>query len=83
MSDYIDYRVRVYADGSKFWYLNNKKHREDGPAAEYSNGEKHWYLNNIQYTESNYKAEMAKRNNTCDDKIVTIEGKEYTLTEVK
>ena len=57
MSDYIDYRVRVYADGSKFWYLNNKKHREDGPAAEYSNGFKWWYLNGELHREDGPAAE--------------------------
>tara|TARA_R110000868_G_scaffold99024_4_gene272662 strand:- start:19250 stop:19510 length:261 start_codon:yes stop_codon:yes gene_type:complete len=31
--------------GSKCWYLNNKRHREDGPACEWSNGDKEWYLN--------------------------------------
>ena len=85
MSDYIDYKVRVYKDGAKEWrwYLNDELHREDGPAMEYAEGEKWWYLNGKHYTESEHKAEMAKRNNTCDGKIVTIEGKEYKLTEVK
>ena len=34
-----------YPNGTKYWYLNGKRHREDGPAIEYPNGEKHWYLN--------------------------------------
>ena len=37
--------MRVGPDGSKFWYLHGKRHREDGPAVEYSNGSKEWYLN--------------------------------------
>jgi antitoxin component YwqK of YwqJK toxin-antitoxin module len=45
MTNYIKYKVRVYADGSKYWYLNGKLHREDGPAIEGSSGEKFWYLN--------------------------------------
>jgi hypothetical protein len=32
-------------DGSKFWYLDGKRHREDGPAMEWSDGTKYWYLN--------------------------------------
>ena len=40
----IEYTVKVYGDGSKFWYLNDKLHREDGPAIEYANGIKYWYL---------------------------------------
>ena len=32
-------------DGTKFWYLNRKLHREDGPAIEYSDGSIEWWLN--------------------------------------
>jgi hypothetical protein len=31
--------------GNKFWYLDDKLHREDGPAEEWANGDKCWYLN--------------------------------------
>jgi hypothetical protein len=41
----IEYTVKVYPNGNKFWYLNDKRHREDGPAIEYANGTKCWYLN--------------------------------------
>ena len=41
-----------HADGTKYWYLNGKYHREDRsetgvslPAIEYANGDKYWYLN--------------------------------------
>ena len=30
--------------GNKFWKLNGKSHRENGPAVEY-NGSKYWWLN--------------------------------------
>ena len=39
----IEYTVRVYDDGDKWWYLNGKRHREDGPAFEGADGEKWWY----------------------------------------
>jgi hypothetical protein len=29
---------RIYDDGDKFWYLNGKYHRTDGPAIEWANG---------------------------------------------
>jgi hypothetical protein len=45
MTNYIKYEVTVYADGDKHWYLNGKRHREDGPAVEFSGGNKAWYLN--------------------------------------
>ena len=31
--------------GTKWWFLNGKLHRVDGPAIEYANGTKWWYLN--------------------------------------
>ena len=41
----IKYTVEVYANGTKQWFLNGKRHREDGPAVEYTDGSKLWYLN--------------------------------------
>jgi len=38
-------RLIVTKDGTKMWYLNGQRHREDGPAVEYPNGTKWWYLN--------------------------------------
>ena len=35
----IEYTVIVY-DNRTVWLLNNKQHREDGPAVEYKNGHK-------------------------------------------
>jgi hypothetical protein len=29
--------------GDKCWYLNGKRHREDGPAEEWADGTKCWY----------------------------------------
>ena len=41
----IEYTVKVHANGNKYWHLNGKRHREDGPAYEGSNGNKAWHLN--------------------------------------
>jgi hypothetical protein len=41
----IEYTVKVYSNGDKYWYLNDELHREDGPAIEDSDGDKSWYLN--------------------------------------
>jgi hypothetical protein len=38
-----------WADGSREWYLNGERHREDGPAIEYLNGSKQWYLNSKRH----------------------------------
>ena len=48
---YITYKVIVYGDGSKYWRLNGKLHREDGPAIEHSNGSKSWHLNDELHRE--------------------------------
>ena len=55
---YKTYEVIVYNDGSKFWYLNGKRHREDGPAVEYADGDKFWYLNGTKYTGAEWKAKL-------------------------
>ena len=44
----IEYTVRVY-DQSTEWYLNGRRHREDGPAVEWANGYKEWYLNDQRH----------------------------------
>ena len=41
----------VNLDGSKHWYKNGKRHREDGPAVEYADGYKKWYINGLLHRE--------------------------------
>jgi len=76
----IEYTVKVYNNGYKAWYLNGKRHREDGPAVELANGDKSWYLNGKKLTEAEHKARTSK--STCEGKIVEIDGKKYQLMEV-
>jgi len=59
MSDYTTYEVRVYADGTKWWHLNGKRHREDGPAIEKADGTKWWYLNDKLHREDGPAIEYA------------------------
>jgi hypothetical protein len=47
----IEYTVEVYDDGSRYWYLNGKRHREDGPAVEWPSGTRQWYLNDKRHRE--------------------------------
>ena len=47
----IEYTVKVFDSGNKYWYLNGKRHREDGPAVEYTSGIKEWYLNGKRHRE--------------------------------
>ena len=48
---------RVYADGTKCWFLNGEYHREDGPAIENTDGSKAWYLNGKRHREDGPAAE--------------------------
>ena len=48
-----------YADGDKVWYLNGKRHREDGPAVEWTDGTKKWYLNGQLHREDGPAIERA------------------------
>jgi len=55
----IKYEVRVFVNGSKEWFLNGKRHHEDGPAVEYANGYKAWYLNGKHHREDGPAIEFA------------------------
>ena len=78
----IEYTVQVYTDGTKQWYLNNKRHREDGPAVELASGSKSWCLNGKYLTEDEWRAKTQPQP-SCDGKVVEIDGKKYKLTEVR
>jgi len=45
--------------GNKYWYLNGKWHREEGPACEWANGSKEWYLNGLRHREEGPAIEFA------------------------
>ena len=75
----IKYEVVVDSNGSKFWYLNNKPHREDGPAKVFALDDvKLWYLNGEEMTESEHKRATSEKA-TCEGKEVEIDGVTYVL----
>jgi|TARA_Y100000296_G_C4945792_1_gene143745 hypothetical protein len=53
----ITYTVRVWTTGAILWRLDDKLHREDGPAVEYAHGEKEWWLHGKKLTEEEWKQE--------------------------
>ncbi len=55
----IEYTVEVNDYGTKFWSLNGKLHREDGPAIEWSYGDRSWYLNDKLHREDGPAIERA------------------------
>jgi len=58
----IKYEVKVYNNGDKYWYLNDKLHREDGPAIEWANGTKFWCLKGERHREDGPAIEWANGN---------------------
>jgi hypothetical protein len=60
MTNYIKYEVKVYTNGNKAWFLNGKRHREDGPAEERANGNKAWYLHGELHREDGPAIEYAR-----------------------
>jgi len=72
----IEYKVKVYADGTKEWCLNGKCHREDGPAVERADVNKCWYINGERHREDGPAIEWAN-----GDKEWYLGGKEYTEQE--
>jgi len=77
----IEYKVKVFANGDKHWYLNGKLHREDGPAIEWANGDKSWFLNGQLHREDEFN--QRNKSSSCDGKIVEIDGKSYKLNLLK
>jgi len=77
----IEATVKVGTNGSKYWYLNYKLHREDGPAIEYNDGDKYWYLNGKLLTEAEHKAATSPKRPSCEGREVVIDGINYILKE--
>ena len=55
----IEYTVKVWTNGTKEWWINGKRHREDGPAIEYASSSKHWCLNDELHREDGPAIERA------------------------
>jgi hypothetical protein len=75
MTNYIKYEVKVYANGTKCWFLNGLRHREDGPAIEWANGDKDWYLNDELHREDGPAVDWADGNKVwyLNDEYLTQE----------
>jgi len=52
----IEYKVQVYSNGSKSWYLNDKRHCEHGPSIEWADGYKEWWIKGVQLTEEQFNS---------------------------
>ena len=89
----IEYTVKVFDNGDRWWYLNDKRHREDGPAIEYSNGSRWWYLNDKLHREDGPAMEFTngtRRWYLNDEEYTeeefnkkTLKAKELTVAEIE
>ena len=82
----IKYEVEVYINGTKRWYLNDKLHREDGPAVEYADGDKYWYLKGELHRENGPAVEFADGSKWWylnDEELTEAEHHIRTLPTVK
>ena len=70
------YTVEVSDNGGEEWYLNDKLHREDGPACEWADGSKLWYLNGKLHREDGPAVESAD-----GSKYWHLNGKELSEAE--
>ena len=75
----IEYKVVVYANGTKWWYLNDQLHREDGPAVEGVSGGKQWYLNGKEISEREFLSRSIKEMTLAD----VVEELGYEIKIVK
>jgi hypothetical protein len=66
---------------NKWWYLNDKLHREDGPAVEGANGDKWWYLNDEEVTEEEHKRRTSKVVEMTVAQISEALGKQVKVVE--
>jgi len=64
--------MTVDKSGNKIWRLNDKLHREDGPAYEGASGYKAWFLNDMRHREDGPAIERAN-----GDKEWYLHGKLY------
>lgn len=39
-------------NGTKYWYRNGQRHRDNGPAIEWADGAKYWYKNGLLHREN-------------------------------
>ena len=76
----IEYTVRVYDNGNRFWHNEDAQlHCEHGAAVEWINGSKWYYLNDECLTKEQWENRLK---NPCSDKIVEIDGIPYKLAKV-
>ena len=65
----------ISSDGTKLWYRDGKRHREDGPAVEFADGTKMWLRNGELHREDGPAVTFP-----CGAKEWWLNGKSYRRT---
>ena len=68
-----EYNVQVFENKTE-WRVNDKLHRDDGPAVEYPDGDSEWYLNGVLYTEAEFLAKTQPAKELTVAEIETLLG---------
>jgi hypothetical protein len=68
--------ITEYSNGDKYWYLNGKRHRNDGPAIEFNDGDKHWFFKDRLHREDGPAVEVVN-----GDRYWYFNGIEYSQEE--
>ena len=65
-----------HANGTRFWYVDDKRHRTDGPAMEYADGTRFWYVNDKRHRVDGPAMEYVGGSKLwyVDDKLHRIDG---------
>jgi hypothetical protein len=86
----IEYTVRVLKDGTRFWKLNGKLHREDGPAIEDPVLAREWFLNGVRHRTDGPAIEQSNggrywflNGEQVTEEAVMKPTKELTVTEIE
>ena len=75
----VDGPAVEWADGHTEYWINGVRHRKDGPAIEWPAGGKEYWIDGVQLS----KDEFLKRTQSCDGKVVEIDGQRYKLEAIK
>jgi len=49
IEDGLEYEIIEQGQGTRSWYHNKLRHRENGPAYEHHTGGKEWFLNGVHH----------------------------------
>ena len=60
----IEYTVKVFGSGDRWWWYKGELHREDGPAIERANGTKFWIRKDKLHRENGPAIEQANGHKT-------------------